>query len=90
MNKKLSIRGCLMMAVLGWGIGIQACPVEYLTFPNEPTAGQEEHHITSIQLVGTATEHALPMEMKELKPQGKPSGVYEVYMRASAGEFHIV
>ena len=89
MNKKLSIRGCLMMAVLGWGISIQACPVEYLTFPNEPTAGQEEHHSTSIQLVGTATEKALPMEMKELKPQGKPSGVYEVYMKASAGEFHI-
>ncbi|MDY5078200.1 MAG: hypothetical protein SPE98_07455, partial [Bacteroidaceae bacterium] len=75
MNKKLSIRGCLMMAVLGWGISIQACPVEYLTIPNEPTAGQEEYHSTSIQLVGTATEKALPMEMKELKPQGKPSGV---------------
>ena len=78
-----------MIAVLGWGIGIQACPVEYLTIPDKPIAEQVEHHNTRIQLVGTATEHALPMEMKELQPQGKPSGVYEVYMRASAGEFHI-
>lgn len=89
MIKNLCIRGCLTIISLGMGLSTGAYAREHQNVPSKPVTLQVEKSFTRIQLVGTATEKALPVEMSELKPKGQPTGIYEAYMKASAGEFLI-
>lgn len=43
-----------------------------------------------VKLIGTATEKGQPVTMNELTPDGRPTGVYEAYMKARPGEFTIM
>lgn len=49
----------------------------------------DELNLTTAWLTGTATEGQQSIAMSELRPEGKPTGVYEAYMKASPGEFFI-
>lgn len=40
-------------------------------------------------LVGSGTEDGQTVKMNELSPDGKPTGIYEAYMKARVGEFLI-
>ena len=47
-------------------------------------------HLSAARLVGSATEGQKPIEMTELRPEGTPTGIYEAYMKASAGQFTVM
>lgn len=47
-------------------------------------------HLSAARLVGSATEGKKPIEMTELRPEGTPTGIYEAYMKASAGQFTVM
>ncbi|MGN0232982.1 MAG: SGNH/GDSL hydrolase family protein [Bacteroidaceae bacterium] len=89
MIKRLYMGVCLVMAAFIGGLVVTACPMRYGNFPGESIIQQTEKSSITIQLVGTATEKALPLEMNELIPKGEHTGVYEAYMKASEGEFLI-
>ena len=61
------------------------------TFLSQGVAAQgvAEVSLSQVRLVGTATEGGQAVQMSELAPEGKPSGVYEAYMKAQPGEFVI-
>ena len=53
------------------------------------TLHAEDLHLATAWLTGTATEGRQHIAMNELRPDGKPTGVYEAYMKASPGELLI-
>lgn len=74
MTYRKQIRWTTLALAMLWGYGMHA---------------QDTHatHFGQVLLVGSATEDGQAVEMSELKPEGKPTGVYEAYMQAQVGEF---